>query len=194
MIRETLNAGATMAFVDFDATSYPYGYYYYRTTTGSAGTYQTLSAGIAAPYWLMLRRSGNTFSEYSPQNGGAPAAAADGEAHGQWRLRPTSGPPAGRRGVVRSAPEVRLAPELRRRGLDGVGGCDARRRSERRPGRPARSGRERARGGGDHLCDAAAVRACGSGPRRGTVRGPRTDLPALLAEWDLRSMPHRWHG
>ena len=69
MIRETLNAGATMAFVDFDATSYPYAYYYYRTTTGSAGTYQTLSAGIAAPYWLMLQRSGNTFSEYTSTDG-----------------------------------------------------------------------------------------------------------------------------
>jgi hypothetical protein len=69
MIRETLTAGATMAFVDFDATSYPYAYCYYRTTTGSGGSYNVLAAGVTAPYWLKLVRSGSTFSEYIATDG-----------------------------------------------------------------------------------------------------------------------------
>ena len=69
MIRETLSAGATMAFVDFDATSYPYAYCYYRTTTGTAGTDNVLATGVTAPYWLKLVRSGSTFSEYTSTDG-----------------------------------------------------------------------------------------------------------------------------
>jgi RHS repeat-associated protein len=67
MIRETLSAGATMAFVDFDTNSY--GYFYYRTTTGASGTYNSLGAGLTLPYWLKLVRSGNTFTPYSSTDG-----------------------------------------------------------------------------------------------------------------------------
>jgi RHS repeat-associated protein len=69
MIRETLSPGATTVLADFEPSNYSYSYCYYRTTTGTAGTYNLLAAGATAPYWLKLVRSGSTFSEYTATDG-----------------------------------------------------------------------------------------------------------------------------
>ena len=67
MIRETLNAGATDAFIYF----YPnQAYFLTRTTTG--GSTNTQPAGFsspASPYWVKVVRSGSTFSGYISNNG-----------------------------------------------------------------------------------------------------------------------------
>ena len=67
MIRETLSAGATDAFIYF----YPnQTYFLTRTTTG--GSTNTQAAGFsspASPYWVKVVRSGSTFSGYISNNG-----------------------------------------------------------------------------------------------------------------------------
>jgi RHS repeat-associated protein len=69
MIRETLNAGATMAFVDYENSSYSYDNFYYRATTGASAQYQAITAGQTLPYWVELVRSGNTFTAYASSDG-----------------------------------------------------------------------------------------------------------------------------
>ena len=69
MIRETLTAGSTMAFADFQNSSYSYEYFYYRTTTGANAQYLGITSGQTMPYWLKLVRSGNTFTAYASSDG-----------------------------------------------------------------------------------------------------------------------------
>jgi RHS repeat-associated protein len=65
MIRETLNPGANHAFA-FEYSSNVW--MTQRTTTGASSSYETLG-GSAPPYWLMLTRSGNTFTSYGCVDG-----------------------------------------------------------------------------------------------------------------------------
>jgi len=65
MIRETLNANATDAFVDYQSS---YIYFYDRASTGgSTGNHGSLNQGL--PYWVELVRSGSTFTAYTSLNG-----------------------------------------------------------------------------------------------------------------------------
>jgi RHS repeat-associated protein len=66
MIRETLNPGATMAYAEY-YNKYD-SYFYYRTSTGAASSYQPGTYG-GLPYWVKLTRSGNTFSAYVSSDG-----------------------------------------------------------------------------------------------------------------------------
>jgi IPT/TIG domain len=65
MIRETLNNGATNALTELNYGTISFSY---RTSTG-AGT--TTSGGVSAagPYWVMVVRSGNTFTSYAALDG-----------------------------------------------------------------------------------------------------------------------------
>ncbi len=65
MIRDSLSAGSTSAFVAYRASS---GYFVIRTTAGANSTYQTL-ATATLPYWVKLVRSGNTFTGYTAPDG-----------------------------------------------------------------------------------------------------------------------------
>jgi RHS repeat-associated protein len=65
MIRDTLSTGSTSAYVAYRAYS---GYFVVRTTTGASSNYQTI-AGATLPYWVMLVRSGNTFTGYTAPDG-----------------------------------------------------------------------------------------------------------------------------
>ena len=65
MIRETLNAGSTNAYVHIQGTN---ALFWDRPTTGGSTVSQSSTAG-AFPYWVKLTRSGNTFSAYSSYNG-----------------------------------------------------------------------------------------------------------------------------
>jgi RHS repeat-associated protein len=69
MIRETMNDGATMAFVDFENTSYSYDNFYYRTSTGASAQDQNITGGRTLPYWVQLVRSGNTFTASTSLDG-----------------------------------------------------------------------------------------------------------------------------
>ena len=67
MIRETLTAGSTNAFVSFN-NPYGYGEFPVRPSTGAS----TLNQGtddLTAPAWLMVARSGNSISAYTSPNG-----------------------------------------------------------------------------------------------------------------------------
>lgn len=67
MIRETLAPGATNAFVFFRPNQ---AFLYYRATTGASTSSQATSFDASAyPYWVMLTRSGNTFSGYVSLDG-----------------------------------------------------------------------------------------------------------------------------
>jgi RHS repeat-associated protein len=67
MIRETLNAGATDAFVDFSPNTASFSD---RATTGGNTTSQFTSyAAPYYPYWVEVARTGNTFSTYISQDG-----------------------------------------------------------------------------------------------------------------------------
>lgn len=68
MIRETLNPGATMAFLSYQNANYGQTVLLYRATTGGS----TSNAGgpdVTLPYWFMLIRSGNTFTAYTAPDG-----------------------------------------------------------------------------------------------------------------------------
>jgi RHS repeat-associated protein len=67
MIRETLNAGATEAFVDY----YPNNANMReRTSTGaSAGSQYTSFVSSVVPYWVKLARTGSTFDAYVSADG-----------------------------------------------------------------------------------------------------------------------------
>jgi len=68
MIRETLNANATAAFVDFQSS---YLYFYQRATTGASMSQVSGGSSYAGslPYWVELVRSGNSFTAYTSLNG-----------------------------------------------------------------------------------------------------------------------------
>ena len=66
MIRETLQANSTYAASAYRTS--PNFYFFYRPTTGASTSYQSVSVG-AAPYWVKLVRSGNTFSSYASSDG-----------------------------------------------------------------------------------------------------------------------------
>ncbi|MBZ5689021.1 MAG: IPT/TIG domain-containing protein [Acidobacteriia bacterium] len=67
MIRETLSASSTNAFVYF----YPnQAYFAFRSSTGGSTTTQPTSFGSAAsPYWVRLIRNGNSFTGYISADG-----------------------------------------------------------------------------------------------------------------------------
>jgi lysophospholipase L1-like esterase/regulation of enolase protein 1 (concanavalin A-like superfamily) len=66
MIRESLNANSAHALVN--VTPSAGAEFIRRTTTGGAST-ATGNAGIAAPHWVRLVRSGNTFTAYRSADG-----------------------------------------------------------------------------------------------------------------------------
>src|SRR5205823_1686575 len=68
MIRETLDANSTHAFVAYQPNPGPLMYLYDRPTTG--GTTNLANTGIGAlPYWVKLVRSGSSFSGYISSDG-----------------------------------------------------------------------------------------------------------------------------
>lgn len=66
MIRESLGTGSTMA--DVNLTPANGVTWVYRTAT-NAGTSGSRTAGLVAPYWIRLVRSGSTFTGYSSADG-----------------------------------------------------------------------------------------------------------------------------
>jgi regulation of enolase protein 1 (concanavalin A-like superfamily) len=68
MIRETLTAGSTHAYVAYEPYPGPSMYFYDRPATGGATTPQT-TAISALPYWVKLVRSGSTFTGYTSADG-----------------------------------------------------------------------------------------------------------------------------
>ncbi|MGB8789448.1 MAG: IPT/TIG domain-containing protein, partial [Candidatus Acidiferrales bacterium] len=66
MIRETLNANATSMLV-MDTGGSLNGVY--RTTTGAANGHTNYEYSASLPYWLMLERSGSTFTAYAAPDG-----------------------------------------------------------------------------------------------------------------------------
>ncbi len=67
MIRETLNPGATDAFVDFSPNSSSYRDR--ATTGGNTGIQSTSFTGPTYPYWVKLARASNSFSAYVSLDG-----------------------------------------------------------------------------------------------------------------------------
>jgi RHS repeat-associated protein len=65
MIRDSLNASSTSAYVDYRSAT---GYFVVRTTTGAASSNQTI-ASAALAYWVRLVRSGSTFTGYTAPDG-----------------------------------------------------------------------------------------------------------------------------
>jgi RHS repeat-associated protein len=65
MIRDSLSAGSTSAFVAYRSST---GYLVIRTTAGASSSYQTI-ASATLPYWVKLVRSGNTFTGYTAPDG-----------------------------------------------------------------------------------------------------------------------------
>ena len=67
MVRETLAQGSTYALVYFRPNQ---AFLSYRTTTGAVNSTQTTSfSSAAAPYWVRLIRTGNSFTAYLSTNG-----------------------------------------------------------------------------------------------------------------------------
>jgi RHS repeat-associated protein len=66
MIRETLNADATNAFVAYQGSGISYSD---RPSTGANASSQTNGNTLYLPYWVMLVRSGSTFSGYQSSDG-----------------------------------------------------------------------------------------------------------------------------
>ena len=66
MIRETLTAGSTNAFVYFQPN---YAYLQYRSTTGGSAGNWSKAYQAACPYWVNLVRTGNTFTGYISLDG-----------------------------------------------------------------------------------------------------------------------------
>jgi|GEM_PF-1689423 len=68
MIRETLSASSTHAYVAYEPYPGPSIYYYSRASTGASTASQS-SAVNGLPYWVKLVRSGSTFSGYASLDG-----------------------------------------------------------------------------------------------------------------------------
>jgi YD repeat-containing protein len=67
MIRETLTAGSTLAFMERGYANI--GYFTYRTTTGGSTSSQQGPYIPSLPYWLKVTRSGSTFAGYTSTDG-----------------------------------------------------------------------------------------------------------------------------
>jgi hypothetical protein len=79
MIRETLAANAKKAFMlEFPPPDHSQPAFNWRTVTGGASSEIADHAALAAPIWLRLVRSGNSFSAYWA------ADANNGQSHGPW--------------------------------------------------------------------------------------------------------------
>jgi hypothetical protein len=79
MIRESLAANAKKAFaLEFPPPDHNQPAFNWRTTTGGASSEIADHAALAAPIWLRLVRSGNTFSAYWA------ADVNNGQSHGPW--------------------------------------------------------------------------------------------------------------
>jgi regulation of enolase protein 1 (concanavalin A-like superfamily)/uncharacterized membrane protein len=68
MIRESLAANSTHAYVTYEPSPGPSIYFFDRPTTGAATAYQGTPIN-ALPYWVKLMRSGNTFTGYASTDG-----------------------------------------------------------------------------------------------------------------------------
>ncbi len=66
MIRESLDAGSTHAFV---AVTPANGISFQRRPVADTTSYNTDASGLAAPYWVKLTRSGNTFTAQRSEDG-----------------------------------------------------------------------------------------------------------------------------
>jgi len=69
MIRETLNVDAANSFTTTVVSSSPYLFSFYRTPAGTGGTYSAYLPVTSFPYWVMLVRTGNTFTNYISADG-----------------------------------------------------------------------------------------------------------------------------
>ena len=70
MIRETLTANSTYASVIYSAYVIGMNFYFYdRTTTGGSDSTQVAATQPTLPYWVMLNRSGSTFTGYISADG-----------------------------------------------------------------------------------------------------------------------------
>ena len=67
MIRETLNAGSTNAYMIYSGNSY--NYLTYRASTGAGSADQQSSSAATLPSWVKLVRSGSTFTGYASTDG-----------------------------------------------------------------------------------------------------------------------------
>jgi len=67
MMRETLNAGATNAFMSL--TGGNGSNFQYRTTTSGSSGFSGRNSAIVAPQWVMLTRSGSVFTGYFSNDG-----------------------------------------------------------------------------------------------------------------------------
>jgi regulation of enolase protein 1 (concanavalin A-like superfamily) len=68
MIRESLNANSTHAFMAYQPYPSPFTYMYWRSSTG-ASTSSSGAAITALPYWVKLVRSGSNFSAFIAPDG-----------------------------------------------------------------------------------------------------------------------------
>jgi len=68
MIRETLNAGSSHAYVAYQPYPSPWIYFYSRTSPGASTSAQGTGVN-ALPYWVKLVRSGSTFKGYTSSDG-----------------------------------------------------------------------------------------------------------------------------
>ncbi len=66
MIRESLNANASHAMVNVTPGV---GVEFIRRTSTGGSAVNTLTAGLTAPYWVRVVRTGNTFTGYRSANG-----------------------------------------------------------------------------------------------------------------------------
>jgi regulation of enolase protein 1 (concanavalin A-like superfamily) len=68
MIRETLTANSSHAYVTYEPYPGPSIYFYSRPATGASTTSQSTPVN-ALPYWVKLVRSGSSFSGYASTDG-----------------------------------------------------------------------------------------------------------------------------
>ena len=68
MIRESLTASSTHAYVTYEPYPGPSIIFFSRPSDGAATSSQTTAVN-ALPYWVKLVRSGNTFSGYASTDG-----------------------------------------------------------------------------------------------------------------------------
>jgi regulation of enolase protein 1 (concanavalin A-like superfamily) len=68
MIRETLSASSSHAYVAYEPYPGPSIYFYSRTSTGASTSGQSTPVN-ALPYWVKVVRSGSTFSGYTSLDG-----------------------------------------------------------------------------------------------------------------------------
>jgi len=68
MIRETLSANSTHAFVGYEPYPSAAMYFYERLSTGASTSYTSAAIG-GLPYWVKVARSGNNFNGYISVDG-----------------------------------------------------------------------------------------------------------------------------